>query len=133
MHAVIRSAHVAHRTSRKVHVRASPQRRAYSYRQASRRINVCATPIPDVGAAGKNPSVIGPLKRKMLTCYGYHPVESMTARHKSLVRAIKTESAMAVFRRLHAIAMITQKKLPTASKVYRRDRNWIGEKYLGRK
>jgi hypothetical protein len=133
MHAVIRSAHVARRTSRNVRVAASARRRAYSYHQASRRVNVRATPIPDVGAAGKDQSRIGPLMRKMLTVYGYHPVESMTARRKSLVRAIRVESALAVFKRLHAIGMITKAKLPTASMIYRRDRNWIAEKYLGRK
>lgn len=114
-----------------IRVRASASRKAYSYFRKAGQSYVKSVPIPDVGAAGKGPKLIGPLKGGMLTKYGYHPVESETSRHRALSRAIRTgEEPLALFRRLQAIGTLTKRTLPTASRTYLRDRNWIRTKFM---
>ena len=107
-------------------------RAGYTAIRNGKKISVRPTSIPDVGAVGKGPKLIGKLKGGMLTKYGYHPVESMTARHRALTKAIKKgrEEPLAVFRRLQAIGTLTKRTLPTASRTYIRDRNWVREKFM---
>jgi hypothetical protein len=133
MHAVIRSAHTARRTAKLVRVKPTRARCGYTYRHKAGLVRVKSTPIPDVGAAGKPTSVIGRLKGGMLTRYGYHPVESKTARRRSLAKAVRRESPIPVINRLLAIAGITRKRLPTASRTYKKDSRWISENYLAKR
>ncbi len=110
---------------------------SYSYVRKAGVSRVSATPIPDVGAAGKGPKLIGKLKGGMLTKYGYHPVEATTNRHKALSRGItKGEKPLSVMRRLIAISTLTKRTLPRASRIYKQDAMWIRSKYaksFGRK
>jgi hypothetical protein len=126
MRSFIKRSHIARLTSRLVSVPTSARRAGYTYTRQAGLVRVKATPIPDVGAAGKKQKVIGRLKAKMLTAYRYHPVESIAARHRALRRAIAAETREAVVVRLDAISRTTRRHLPTASRVYRRDRNWVG-------
>lgn len=109
-------------------------RKSHTRFSASKVIRVRAVPSPDVGAAGRSKKVIGHLKAGMLTTYGYHPVESMTSRHRALSKAITRgrEKPLAVFRRLHAISRLTKGKLPTASRTYQKDRNWVRSKFMSK-
>jgi len=127
----IRSSHVVRLSRKKITVKASKGRAAYSYiRKASSR-RVKAVPAYDVGAIGHSSKVIGPLKGGMLTKYGYHPVEAMTNRHKALSKGIsKGEKPLSVMRRLVAIGTLTKSRLPRASRIYRQDAKWISRKYL---
>jgi hypothetical protein len=86
--------------------------------------------IKDVGAAGKGPKLIGPLKGGMLTKYHYHPVEGTQFRHKALSRAVKKgkENPLAVMRRLIAISTLTKRTLPRASRIYHQDFDWVRRK-----
>jgi hypothetical protein len=90
------------------------------------------TPLKDVGAAGKGPKLIGPLKHGMLTKFHYHPVEATADRRKALARAIKKggESPLAVMRRLIAVSTYTKRTLPTASKRYRQDFEWVRKTFF---
>lgn len=110
---------------------------SYSYVRKAGVSRVKAAPIPDVGAAGKGPKLIGKLKGGMLTKYGYHPVEATTNRHKALSRGIsKGEKPLAVMRRLVAISTLTKRTLPRASRIYKQDAMWVRSKYassFGRK
>lgn len=134
MRAILRNAYTAVRRSKVIKVKPTASRRGYTYRVSRRVYRVRATPVPDVGAAGKGPKLIGKLKKGMLTSYGYHPVESRTARERSLTRAIKVgrENPLTVFRRLFAISTLTKRTLPTASKTYKRDAKWVREKFMSK-
>lgn len=107
--------------------------KTYSYVRKAGKTRVRAAPIPDVGAAGKGPKLIGKLKGGMLTKYGYHPVEATTNRHKALSRGIsKGEKPLSVMRRLVAISTLTKRTLPRASRIYKADAMWIRSKYASR-
>jgi len=123
----MRSGYVQHRTKKVIEVAATPKRKAFTYVRKAGTTVVRPTPIPDVGAAGKGPKLIGPLKGGMLTRYGYHPVESMAARHRALMKAMRNgrERPLAIARRLQAISTLTKRTLPTASRIYKMDRDWV--------
>lgn len=128
---IIRSGYTVHRRPKKISVRATATRKSYTYMRKAGFTRVKPVPIPDVGAAGKGPKLIGTLKKGMLTQYGYHPVEAKTNRHKSLSRAISKgkEAPLAVFRRLQAIGTLTKRTLPRASRIYKADAKWIRSKF----
>ena len=133
----MRSGYVQHRTRKVIKVKstvtkAGVKRKAFTYIRKPGTSVVRPMAIPDVGAAGKGPKLIGPLKGGMLTRYGYHPVESKTARHRALMKAMRVghESPLAVARRLQAISTLTKRTLPTASRIYKMDRNWVSGKFI---
>jgi hypothetical protein len=129
MKSIMRSGYTQRRTRRVIRVTRRDGTK-YSYVRKAGVSRVRATPIPDVGAAGKGPKLIGSLKGGMLTKYGYHPVEAMTNRHKALSMGIsKGEKPLAVMRRLVAISTLTKRTLPRASRIYKQDAMWIRSKY----
>ena len=99
-------------------------------RKASK-TRVKAVPAYDVGTAGQPLSRIGPLKKGMLTRYGYHPVEAPKDRHRALSKAVQVgkEEPRAVMRRLVAISTLTKGHLPRASRIYKTDSKWVRSKY----
>lgn len=128
---IIRSGYTVRRGPKKITVKATATRKSYTYMRKPGFTRVKPVPIPDVGAAGKGPKLIGKLKKGMLTQYGYHPVEAKTNRHKSLSKAISKgrEAPLAVFRRLQAIGTLTKRTLPRASRIYKADAKWIRSKF----
>jgi hypothetical protein len=129
MKSIMRSGYTQRRTRRVIRVTRRDGTK-YSYVRKAGVSRVRATPIPDVGAAGKGPKLIGSLKGGMLTKYGYHPVEAMTNRHKALSMGIsRGEKPLAVMRRLVAISTLTKRTLPRASRIYKSDAMWIRSKY----
>ena len=103
---------------------------SYTYVRKPGKTRVKPVHIPDVGAAGKGSKLIGKLKGGMLTKYGYHPVEAMTNRRKSLTKGVsKGEKPLAVMRRLIAISTLTKRTAPRASRIYKQDAMWIRKKY----
>lgn len=135
---IIRSGYSFHHPAKTIKVRgtvtkAGVVRKSYTYRRKAGWTRVAPVPIKDVGAAGKGPKLIGPLKRGMLTVYGYHPVEAKTNRYKALSKAVSQgEAPLAVFRRLQAIGTLTKRTLPKASRTYKADAKWIRSKYASR-
>jgi len=129
MKAVIRSGYTQVRKRMKITVRRKDGT-SYSYIRKAGKTRVRPVPIPDVGAAGKGPKLIGKLKKGMLTQYGYHPVEAMTNRRKSLSKGISQgETPLAVSRRLLAISTLTKRTAPRASRIYKQDAKWIKSKF----
>ena len=128
---LIRSGYVSRRTSKLIRVGATATHKAYSYRRKPGFTRVKPLPTYDVGAIGRSTKTIGPLKKGMLTSYGYHPVEAMTNRHKALSKAITKgkEAPLSVFRRLQAISTLTKRTLPRASRIYKQDAVWVRAKY----
>jgi Family of unknown function (DUF5771) len=129
MRSILRSGYVQRRSRKVIRVKRKDGT-SYSYVRKAGVSRVAAAPIKDVGAAGKGPKVIGPLKGGMLTRYGYHPVEATTTRHKALSKGIsRGEKPIAVMRRLIAISTLTKRTLPRASRIYKQDAKWIRSKY----
>ena len=130
MRSILRSGYTQHRTRKVITVKRDGK--TYRYVRKAGTTRVASRPAPDVGALGKGPKLIGKLKGGMLTRYGDHPVESMTARRRALTKAIKVgrEQVLAVFHRLHAIGTLTKRTLPTASRTYRRDRDWVRDTFF---
>jgi hypothetical protein len=130
MKTVLRSGYTQVRTRKVITVHRDGK--TFRYVRPAGKTRVKATPIKDVGAAGKGPKLIGPLKHGMLTKFHYHPVEATAARHKALTNAIKKggESPLAVMRRLIAVSTYTKRTLPTASKRYRQDFDWVRKTFF---
>ena len=128
MRSIMRSGYTQVRSRKKITVHRKGK--TYSYIRKAGKTRVRPAPIPDVGAAGKGPKLIGTLKGGMLTKYGYHPVEAMTNRHKALSKGISLgEKPLSVMRRLIAISTLTKRTLPRASRIYKSDAMWIRSKY----
>jgi len=130
MRSILRSGYTMQLTRKVVRVTKKDGTK-YRYVRKAGPVRVRPTPIPDVGAVGKGPKLIGKLKGGMLTKYGYHPVEAMSTRHRALARGITAgEEPGKVIKRLTAIGTFTKRTLPRASRIYRADAKWIHEKYL---
>lgn len=137
MRTIIRSGYVQHRKAKRITVRRKDGT-TYTYTRKAGTTRVRPVPTKDVGAIGKGPKVIGPLKAGMLTRYHYHPVEAPTTRHKALSRAVSKghEDPHAVIRRLIAISTLTKRTLPRASRIYKQDAAWVHKRWskmFGRK
>lgn len=133
MRSILRSGYTQHRTRKVIRV-TRKDGTSYTFVRKSGTSRVRPVPIPDVGAAGKGPSVIGPLKHGMLTKFGYHPVEAMTNRRKSLRMAIVKggEQPLAVMRRLIAISTLSKRSAPRASRIYKSDAKWVYATYCSK-
>ena len=130
MSSILRSGYIMHRSEKRITVHRK-NGKTYTYTRKAGTTRVRSVPIPDVGAAGKGSKIIGTLKKGMLTRYGYHPVEAMTNRHKSLVKAVTKgkEDPHAVIKRLIAISTLTKRTAPRASRIYKQDAKWVHAKY----
>ena len=58
-----------------------------------------------------------------------HVIVSDEQRHNALKRAVNEYGALNVYRKLDAVAKLTTRTIPQASKLYEKDKNWIKEKY----
>jgi len=85
--------------------------------------------VKDTGLPGKGTQKIGPLRKGELSKYGYSMKETVEDRHKALNKAIKEYGALGVFRKLDAVAKLTKRTIPEASKIYEKDRNWVRESH----
>ena len=86
--------------------------------------------IKNVGSPGKGVGkTIGPLRKNELRKYGYSYKDSEEKRHTALRRAIGVYGALGVFRKLDAVAKLSVSSAPQASSVFRRDGDWIEDKY----
>jgi hypothetical protein len=108
------------------------QRSGTTYRvyPKARSATIAATCVKDTGKTGKNiPKSIGPLRKGELAKYGYSFRESSEKRHPALNKAIKAYGALSVFRKLDAVYKLSEKKIPHVAEVFKRDRNWVYQKY----
>jgi len=90
---------------------------------------VKAACVKDVGLPGKGKQSIGPLRKGEISKYGYSMRETEEKRHKALRKAIEEYGALGVYRKLDAVAKLTERTIPEASKIYSKDRNWIKESF----
>ena len=81
------------------------------------------TAPPKIGP--KSTKRFGPLKKGELAKYGYSFRASESQRHAALKKAIDEYTALGVYRKLDAVAKLTARAVPAASKVFAADREWV--------
>lgn len=118
------------------------RRKGYTVRKASGHVyriypekeDVYVKPscVKDPGLPGKGPGKgqdFGLLRRGELKKYGYIYNESEEKRHIALKRAEKEFGALGVYRKLDAVAKLSKRTVPEASRVFTKDREWIKAHY----
>ena len=95
-------------------------------RQSTRVDSKC---VKNTGLPGKGKESIGPLRKGELSKYGYTLKISQLQRHKALKKAINEFGALGVYRKLDAVAKLTSRTIPEASKQFEEDRDWVKEIY----
>ena len=73
---------------------------------------------------------IGKLRKGDLIKYGYQYRLSDAKRQIALKRAIKQYGAVSLYRKLDAVAKLSVRIAPDASKTFGKDRDWVREKYI---
>ena len=106
------------------------RRVGYTSKRGRKTLRVKSTCIKDVGAKGRWRTVtrslgIGSLRKGDLKAFGYDPTASSETRHAALKKAIARFGKLSTGRKLNAIATYTKRTVPSRSKTYRRDRNWV--------
>ena len=81
--------------------------------------------VKDKGLPGKGPDLFGKLKKGELKKYGYVYRQTRDARHAALRRAVKEYGPLDLFRKLDAVAKLTRRTVPEASRVFKSDREWV--------
>jgi hypothetical protein len=101
----------------------------YHVKPTEKNMHVEARCIKNTGLPGKGPvcksTGIGPLKKGELAKHGYSFRESREKRRIALHNAILEYTAKGVYHKLDAIAKLTLRTIPAASKVYAEDRDWV--------
>lgn len=87
--------------------------------------------VKDLGLKGKAApgQQIGPLRKGELKKYGYVYRLPSEQRHSALRKAVNAYGALSVYRKLNAVAKLSVRKAPDASRAFKADRNWIRETY----
>jgi hypothetical protein len=101
----------------------------YTVRPKAHEISVAASCIKDRGLPGKGPNSIGKLRKGELIKYGYQYRLSDANRRKALQKAIKQYGVLSVYRKLDAVAKLSVRTAPDASKIFSKDRNWIHDNF----
>jgi len=68
-----------------------------------------------------------------MSAHGYENVreKSDLARHRALVRVIRAgEPPLGLFRRLNVLMILFKRTDPKLSKLFKKDRDWVKEKYM---
>jgi len=68
-----------------------------------------------------------------LSKHGYVDVKDkpVLARHRALAKVIRTgEPPLGLFRRLNVLMILFKRKDPKLSKIFKKDRDWVREKYM---
>ena len=82
--------------------------------------------VKNTGKPGKGvPNPIGPLRKGELNKYGYSYTETEEKRHAALRRAVGAYGTLGVYRKLDAVAKLTERTAPKASDVFEKDRDWV--------
>jgi len=122
-----RRAYSFRRKPHMVHVSASPNHRAYTRRISGGVVRVKSTTIRNRGLPGRGPYTLPPLSPGKL--YGYTVSANTPNRYKSLTFAMKSNSPLAVFRRLQILARYLKRTSPTARSTVLRNAAWVRTKF----
>lgn len=72
---------------------------------------------------------VGPLRKGELTKFGYTTRLPGEQRHKAMEKAIAEYGALSIYRKLDAVAKLSLRVAPEASKTFKADRDWVMKKY----
>jgi hypothetical protein len=100
----------------------------YTVHPKANTIRVPAACIVNRGLPGKGPKEgegIGKLRKGELIKYGYQYRLSDSLRQSALKKAIKRYGALSVYHKLDAVAKLSLRTAPDASKIFSRDREWV--------
>jgi len=100
----------------------------YTVRPKANTIRVPASCIKNRGLPGKGEG-FGKLRKGELIKYGYQYRLSDSLRQTALKKAIKRFGALSVYRKLDAVAKLSLRTAPDASKIFGRDRDWVMENF----
>ena len=121
-----------------------PSGRMYRVYPRASRMLVRSSCIKDRGLPGKGPRQfpnpfkfhggkqvygIGPLRKGELTKHGYSTRASTRKRHSALRSAVKEFGALGVYRKLNAVAKLGVRTARTASRTFKRNRNWVRKSF----
>jgi hypothetical protein len=82
--------------------------------------------IKDRGLEGKGTlKGIGPLRKGELKQFGYSVAIPKEQRHAALRKAVQKLGELSVYRKLDAVAKLSLRVAPEASKVFEDDRDWV--------
>jgi hypothetical protein len=73
---------------------------------------------------------IGRLRKNDLKQFGYSTKIPTSQRRTALTNAVKRFGALSVFRKLHAVSILTRKRSPPSSAVFLQDRDWIRAEFM---
>lgn len=72
---------------------------------------------------------IAPLRKGELTKFGYTTRLPGEERHKAIEKAVSEYGALSIYRKLNAVAKLSLRVAPEASKVFKTDRDWVVKTY----
>ena len=76
--------------------------------------------------------VIIPMKKGLLSKYGYTSKKSTNARRLALKRAVKKYGNLSLFRKLNAIYVLQKNRNPRTAQIFKTDRDWVKKHYLSK-
>ena len=127
MPTILRRAYTFHRKPRTIRVPASAKHRAYTRHISGGTVRVNSVRIRNRGLPGKGPYTLPPLSPGKL--YGYTVSANVPNRYKSLTFAMKSNSPLAVFRRLQILARYLKRTSPTARNTVLKNAAWVRTKF----
>ena len=103
----------------------------YTVRPKTNAVYVPSSCVKVRGSVGTK--TFGKLRKGDLIKYGYQYRLADSLRHKALEKAVSVYGAINVFHKLDAVAKLSTKTAPDASKIFAHDRNWVHEHYIYKK
>jgi hypothetical protein len=101
----------------------------YKVYPTSKSMLVKAACVKDVGKPGKGEQKIGPLRKGELKKFGYVYRLPASERRAALAKAVKAYGALSTYRKLDAVAKLTLRTAPEASKIFKEDRDYVRKTY----
>lgn len=108
------------------------QNRSYRIYPKVTGVLVKAACVEDRGLPGKGPREgegFAKLRKGELSKFGYNAHKSEEERYKALKKAIDQYGALEVYHKLDAIAKLTKRTAPEASRIFVHDREWVRKSY----
>jgi hypothetical protein len=92
---------------------------------------VPAACVKDLGKPGKGVAGegIGPLRKGEMTKFGYSSKKGEEARHDALKKAVAELGPLSTYRKLDAVAKLSVRIAPDASRIFAADRDWVERKF----
>ena len=107
--------------------------KVYTVKPKTDPVYVPSSCIKDRGLPGKGPNAkmggIGPLRKGELIKYGYSYRLADSSRRAALKRAVDRYGALSVYHKLDAVAKLSIRTAPDASRIFKLDRDWIRSSY----